>query len=376
MIQHCYTSCLLVLALSWGTVTTAQQRTVDNSPNSPGQFTSLQAAIDNAGPGDTLLITGTNISYGTVSVDRPLTLIGAGYNPNALETIVDQITLLSSGVFITGIHGGILFDLNNADGDTLANITVTRCRIGSPGVMNFYASSQAGAGRLIDIKIYNNVIGQLGFNGCFTENQMRFDSLLFANNITARFSFNGNCIPQWQGTETFLIDHNLFIGVSGNCIIGSQDCGIFSDQYGGNAWPTSSAIISNNIFHLQQVGGIRGCGQCTWFNNITTATGGGNDSIPGTPPGNMNQWSVDPATILVNYTGGTFSWSHDYSLQPGSPALGNGTFGTDIGPFDGPYPFDLGAPPSGPYIEYFNVDGSAIEINGDVIINFKAYGRP
>lgn len=379
----CRTLCLLVLALSWCSVSKAQQWTVDNSPNSPGQFTSLQVAIDNAGPGDTLLITGTNLTYGTVTVSQPLTLIGAGYNPNALETIVDQVVLRSSDVFITGLHGGILFDLANAAGDSLANITVTRCRVGNPGTMNFTSSAQAVVERLVDIAIYNNVIERIGFsNGCFApSNVMQFDSLLFMNNIFSLIAVNspfglnaGNCTPQFTGTETFILDHNLFIGASGACIIGSQVCGVFSDQYGSPGWPNSSAILSNNIFALQGVGGIQGCGQCTWFNNATYGTGA-NDSIPGTPAGNENQWSVDP--LLANYPGGQFSWGHDYSLQPGSPAIGAASDNvSNIGPSGGQFPFDLGAPPSGPYIEYFNVDGSAIEINGDVIINFKAYGRP
>lgn len=376
MIQRCYTSCVLVLALSWSTNTTAQQWTVDNSPNSPGQFTSLQDAINAAGAGDTLLITGTNISYGTVTVDRPLTLIGAGYNPNVLETLVDQVTVISSDVFITGLHGGIQLNVGGASGDSLANITITRCRIGNPGSLGFVSSAQAGAvERFSDIAIYNNVVAGIGFaDGCFVSNVMLFDTILYVNNISGRFSSTGQCLPTFQGTETFIIDHNLFIGPSGPCIGGfNQDCGLFIDQYGVPIWDNSTAIISNNIFHFQEVGGIRGCGQCSWFNNITCCTGT-NDTIPGTPPGNQNQWGVNPQ--LINYPGGTFNWSHDYSLQPGSPALGTGTFGTDIGPFDGPYPFNLGAPPQGPYIEYFNVDGSAIEINGDVIINFKAYVRP
>lgn len=349
----------------------ATQRTVDNSPNSPGQFTSLQDAINACNPGlprDTLLITGTNISYGTVTVDRPLVLIGAGYNPNNPETIVDQINLRTSNVVLTGLHCGIKFELDNAPGDSIANVTISRCRIGSPGNLAFVGSTQNGAGRLANIKIVNNVISSTYgymFNGCDAGPYMRFDSLQFANNISVRFGFNSGCLPQFQGTETFIIDHNLFIGPSGT--------GIFTTQFGTSAWNNSSAVLSNNIFHLQDAGGLQGCGQCTWFNNITCCTGP-NDSIPGTPGGNANQWGVNPD--LVAYPGGGFDWSHDYSLGSGSPAIGTGTFGTDVGPFDGPYPFNLGAPPSGPYIEYFNVDGSAIEINGDVIINFKAYGRP
>ncbi|MBK8338776.1 MAG: hypothetical protein IPK99_01590 [Flavobacteriales bacterium] len=36
--------------------------------------------------------------------------------------------------------------------------------------------------------------------------------------------------------------------------------------------------MSNNIFHLQNNGGIDGCGNCTWYNNLTYGSGA-NDSI-------------------------------------------------------------------------------------------------
>ena len=366
------TSSILLLWLALSTSLWATQWTVDNSPNSPGQFTSLQAAIDSAAAGDTLLITGTNINYGAASVTKPLTLIGAGYFPNEPETITDQITLLSSNVHVTGIRGSVHLDLENADGDTLANITLTRCRLG----LQFSASSQAGAGRLIDIDVYNNVIDAFGMGGCSAPN-MRFDSVLVANNITRGFGFNGNCMPQFQGTETFIIDHNLFIGASGGCTFGNQSCGIFTDQYGPPAWPNSMAILSNNIFHLQEVGGIRGCGQCSWYNNMTYCPdcNTGNDSIPGTPAGNENQWVVNPQ--LVNYTGGNFSWAHDYSLMAGSPAIGAASDNeSDIGPFDGPYPFTLGLPPAVPVVDFVNLSRTAVPQDSTIFLQFDAKVRP
>jgi len=84
------TPVLLILWLALSTSLWATQWTVDNSDPSPGQFTSIQAAIDdvNVSAGDTLLITGTNIPYGNVTISRPITLIGAGYNPNDDETII------------------------------------------------------------------------------------------------------------------------------------------------------------------------------------------------------------------------------------------------------------------------------------------------
>ena len=54
--------------------------TVDNNSNSPAQYSDLQLAVDNAAIGDTILVAGSTTSYGDITLDRKLTIIGAGYH--------------------------------------------------------------------------------------------------------------------------------------------------------------------------------------------------------------------------------------------------------------------------------------------------------
>src|SRR6266581_2334469 len=74
---------------SFATVTT-----VSNNANSPGQYANLQTAIDNAADGDTLYVHGSPTSYGTINLNRSLTLIGTGYNPQKDIPLVSVIATL------------------------------------------------------------------------------------------------------------------------------------------------------------------------------------------------------------------------------------------------------------------------------------------
>src|SRR5205814_159888 len=92
--------CIALYAGSaWATVTT-----VSNNANSPGQFTDLQAAIDAASNGDTLYVHGSPTTYGTITLNRSLTLIGTGYNPQKDLPLVASIQTLNLDS-VAGIKG-------------------------------------------------------------------------------------------------------------------------------------------------------------------------------------------------------------------------------------------------------------------------------
>src|SRR5690348_3604854 len=93
MKQYVLTS---ILALSLALNSFATVITVDNNANSPGQYSGLQTAINSAAPGDTLYVSGSVTSYGNVTINRRLTVIGTGYNPlkqMPLVSTVGTITL-------------------------------------------------------------------------------------------------------------------------------------------------------------------------------------------------------------------------------------------------------------------------------------------
>jgi hypothetical protein len=87
---------------------------VNNVSSIDADFNSLSSAISAASAGDTLHVEGSPNSYGSVTVNKPLTLIGTGYfltvndttqaNPNPSTISYINFTTGSSGSKIMGFN--------------------------------------------------------------------------------------------------------------------------------------------------------------------------------------------------------------------------------------------------------------------------------
>ena len=344
-LAFCLFGILAMNAISWAT-----QWTVSNSAQAPALFmgpTALQDAIDSAAVGDTLLVSGTGITYGDVVIDKALTLIGAGYSPVAQATMVDELDIRSSNVFVTGFSADTRIKLNafNALSQELANVVVARCM----GPIDLRGSNTVGSGLISDVIVRESVI-TIGFANGFTENRFVFDTLSFINNIFRSGFFvnpNGSQSSQFIGTETIILDHNDFLS-------NGTGWGAFWSQYIATpAWPAGEMIVSNNIFRGT---GPRGCDGCCFINNMTYGAGPeDNDTALVMACDTVNFWNVDPGI-----PGGLFNMGNDYSLPLGSPAIGAASDSTDIGITGGLFPLVVGAPPPGPKVEFVNVDEVAV----------------
>ena len=132
------TAAILLLAITMY----AKTITVSNNPTSPGQYTTLQAAIDAAVAGDVLLVTGSGIDYGQVTVNKQLTIYGQGYDPRkdiAFPTTISYITLsnnlvnnTASGTVIAGCNINSLgVGWTGDPSSRVHNIVLKRSKIGS-----------------------------------------------------------------------------------------------------------------------------------------------------------------------------------------------------------------------------------------------------
>jgi len=131
-------ACLIFLV---STETYATVRTVSNNPNSPGQYTSLQMAVDSSSMGDTILVAGSATSYGTVNIYWKLTIFGAWiHNPYGSNTTVGAVTLnnfntslQSSGTKLSGLYisGTFTFNGGFSGGTALTqvinDVVIERC---------------------------------------------------------------------------------------------------------------------------------------------------------------------------------------------------------------------------------------------------------
>lgn len=127
-------------------------------------------------------------------------------------------------------------------------------------------------------------------------------------------------------------------------------------------------IVSNNLFRGT---GPRGCPNCCFFNNMSYGAGPeDSDTIVVVACDTVNFWGVDPGI-----PGGQFNLNTDYTLPPGSPAIGAATDGTDIGITGAAAPLTIGERPLGPKVYSLGVNEVAIPPDSVFNYAFLAYSN-
>ena len=341
----------LFVLLLYSTIINAQIITVDNNLNSAAQYTDLQEAIDDANSGDTLYISGSGTTYGTVVllINKPLVLIGAGINsenPAEKQTSINNIQFTEDGasgcVFQNLIFSG---GINYHDTIDISNIVVRRCKLNSINIAsnsyNWLIENNIILGRInrvggppypSDIIIRNNIF----YNGSISISNFKFGSIYIYN--------------------------NLFLGQAGGPLVNLID-----------------VTIKNNIFYysIQVSGGSLGTTKehSLIRNNLSFGT----NFLFGGPGDDGSNQITDPLFIDGDEN---FSFLNDYRLQDGSPALTASSSGEEIGIFGGvaPFPLDLATEffsnpnISIPLITEMEILSSDVPLDGSFEVQLKAHG--
>lgn len=294
---------------------------VDNNPgNTNADFVTLQAAHDGVASNDTLYVIGSGLNYGSLTMTKPLTIIGPGFflaenpqtqaNPASAKVGAVIVDPGAAGTFISGMEfTGLnnvntnnvtlkrnLFRRNDANdylittGGNVTNFTLTQC----------YVLNKAAAGHAVQI-------GGTNSNILITNNMLE-------SNAGSDFALNCNA------SSTVEVVNNIFLGK------------VTLDE----------SILDNNVTR----GGTVTATQSTPRNNIGTSTQ--------FPAGNGNQQNVLLTDIFL-LTGST---DGQWILKPGSPAIGNGVNGEDIGMYGGSDPYVLSGVPAIPAIYFFSAPTS------------------
>jgi hypothetical protein len=324
-----------------------------NAPTGSNVFSTIQAAVDAAAPGDIIQVQPSSNTYGNVRIDKQLTLMGIGFNVDKdipLTSIMGDIRLTNNidntsdadGTIIKGLNFTILYSgVNTGPSYVLQNILVQNCQL--QYIANFGSGySPIDGFEVRDCYITSTYYYGINFYSSTTNTIIRNNLILWgigygstspgSNIITNNILYEGIYVNA-EGSNTTILNNN-FIASSGG------DSGVATEL--------KDCIIANNIFY-GMTPSIANAGNSTsgnfqrnvFTNNLVYSTG--DDVMPPSGGGASNSGSGNITGTSPLFTNvlllDTWSAAYDFTLQAGtSPALGAGTDGTDIGISGGSYP--------------------------------------
>ena len=86
--------------------------------------------------------------------------------------------------------------------------------------------------------------------------------------------------------------------------------------------------------------------------------------------GSGNIVNQDPK--FVKYDGGVFEYTDDFNLQTGSPAIGAGIGGVDLGIYGGSYPFSIDVGKIVPEVTSLSITNTSVPQGGELEFKFTA----
>ena len=315
-----------LLSICFSTSLFATTYRVNNTPGTDPDFDNLIDAHAIARDGDTLMIGGSNESYGELTMTKRLTLIGTGYfldeNPNVSVSLLAVIKFLTLNPTIdnnpsTGAAGseiiGIAFNLGFSSRSmeiNVNNVVIKKCNLSTVAIQGNTESDNPASG----IQFIQNY-----FRGGFTTFRTPKVNIQVFNNI-----FNDRCFVGKNSSGAFL--HNIFTILDAEGFVGEIRSNILL-----NTNPNAAVIPSlpnNQISH-----NIAAAGQF----------GDANDNF---------------TTVVDNLFVGSTDNSTDgqWQLKPNSLASGNAHDGTDRGPFGGSTPYVLSGQGGSPAIIFFEAE--------------------
>jgi hypothetical protein len=308
--------------------------TADNNPGAIGgvniftdSVTALQDAIAAASAGDIIHVTRSAVNYGDIIIDKQLSIFGIGLNADVDASVQSRVNIidvtdpLASGTRISGVWVLTVINLGGNAG-TLSNLLIEN------GFIRRIQHTTATT-ILTSLIIRNNVIGS-----SLTTAEEEIDLLggaisnvVIANNIIyTTGTSNEGVITASNGT---IVENNLFYGNANGFFYAFEN-------FSGNS-------VKNNMFMGLRPHGIGSFSSNTFENNISFDNGG--NDIFSTSSGNLsinNIESQNPLFTNANTQGAFMDFStFDATLQAGSPAIGTGEGGTDMGIFGGASPMNF-----------------------------------
>jgi hypothetical protein len=300
-------------------------------------YSVLNDAVTASASGDTIYLPGgpVNVS-GNVTINKTLTIVGAGHYPDS--TVATNPSLwTSSGNYVLVIQGAdngsisgiknlsVYFGNGIANSANVNNFRIERCYLSS---LNFNYNNNSGYAQ--NIYVAENIIGSFSNPA----------SVLFEKNIFTYYS-------SYPNPYTAVFNNNIFYTNN-------------EYYYGGFNWGANSVFSNNVIVEVGSNTNTNGGTNCVYNNNLFCRLGssGASFSCGSTNQCNDNITGKLASETFQNALTTGFSYSNNYHLQPTSQGVNGGTDGRDIGLYGTAYPYKDGAVPFNPHISSKNINTS------------------
>lgn len=347
-----FSTLILLSMLSFSVRATVH--TVSNDPKAPAQFSSIQDAVTASSNGDTILVYGSATGYGTVTLNREIVLIGAGYNnPYRTNgnTSITYLYLNGAGALsashskISGFAiSHVYFNGTNGSSKMIEGVLIERCQL-------YYVEFDDGG-----VTYRNDTI-----RNCFMRNNQFYLSNGYFENIQIHNNIFDNIqLGKYSGS---LSQDSVYVR---NCVFVNQsDANVFRNAL--------DLTVENCIFYAAEP---QGCTNCAFNNNMTYLNANntlvGSAGNPGSV-GSENHEDEDPQFVTYPPGGGAYSYDHDLNVQNAN-AVNGGTDNKDMGIHGGTLPYTPGANPSIPQMTEvsFPANASSVKVGGTLNVTFKA----
>lgn len=330
-------TCIMLLAL-WTSAYADIIRV--NNTGADADYSNLQTAVDAASAGDTLHIEPSGTSYGNLTLNKSLTLIGPGYHLD--ENIDLQASPVTSAITNLSLAQG-------CDDSVITGLDIN-------------AVYRSGSGSIADVVFTRNRLNLVSISGT-----MNISNLFFSQNYfysTSTYAINISASTSYA--ISFTAVNNIFYSAStsyGYIAVGSNSTGIFiNNNFDSSSVATQNSTFENNIFSK---GSVTNDGNSVYTKNVCH-----NATIPAS---NGNILNVTPTSVYEDHpnTSSSFTIDSRYQLKSGSPAIGAGVAGVDCGAFGGSSPYRLSGIPAIPSIYFFN-SPSVVSGNFNVTISTRS----
>lgn len=307
----------------------ALSQTIHIANNNPGAVTGTNVFVGNtafadaiaaAVSGDIIYVVPSGSTYGAVNVDKPLTIFGAGFNPDKTNSVTSKcqnITIAADNVRLSGLVVGPMVQVQAG----FTNAMIDKCRINRISL-----GSNVGNVIIQNCVVGENTSGQNSIYGFdLTNAGVRIvNNLIYGTSPSGYLNYLNNAT----------IENNVFVG--------------HASSPGNEAFNiVQNSNIKNNIFHGVEPQGSNTLNFLSNTQQFNLSYGATDNTFVNTTGGNTASNNIegtdDPQfeNLPLVTPGLYYDESYNPALKAGSAALGAGEGGTDMGVFGGATPFDL-----------------------------------